>query len=643
MPPSVYISYRRQDTRDVVGRLYDRLAGDLSGSQIFVDVDVISAGADFVQAIRSAIADSTVVLAVIGPDWLRVDDHAGAPLIHREDDFVRAEIATALHLKLPVIPVLVDGARMPSANELPADIADLSRRQALILRRESFSQDAARLADAIGRLSAEEPLPLAARSRLTTVGENLRAVAIEFFSASGRRVSDTVDRRLLGPEPILILDASSLGDADLADIKAMARSTTRLHLVHPDQLSDASTSLLDQLRAHGTAVIPLSGHAMAAALADGRARSLLLELEREYGSERNLFETKNSVIDERFLFGRAELLTRLGSSIAAAESVLLTGLRKAGKTSVLNILRQHLVDYPVCRLDLQRFDRAAAWEPALHRLMIEAYDRWGRSTFQSWPFRAPAEADFFDEMERRREFQAEQPRSMTPFVVILDELERVLPLPGGVAAAAHYTRATGSIRGLAQSYPGWIAVIAADLRPTANRVNLLPGGETNPFFQFFDEVPLRLIDAGAVDAMIRSLGTAMGVRDVDRRLTHAIFRLSGGHPALVRILAGASHRTRRDPQRLELGDLRSGLESLAETNLLGSFFGENFWGPMTETEQRVIVQATGSRRWLRRLAPRAQDSDAEAEARSSLTGQGLLRGDSVAVAAFADWLRARHG
>ena len=484
------------------------------------------------------------------------------------------------------------------------------------------------------------------QSRLTSVGEELRNVAFEFFSASRRRVNYTVDRRLLGPEPILIVDSSSLSERDMSDISAMSSTRKRLYLVHPDQLSDSSTNLLDNLRAHGAVVIPLSGNAMEAALADGRASSLLLEVEREYGSERNLFETRNSVIDERFLFGRSELLTRLGGSIAASESLLLTGLRKAGKTSVLNILRQHLVDYPVCRVDLQRFNRSdATWPATLHREMLDAYDRWGRTNFPGWQFEASFGEDFFSQMELRRDFQAAQTRSMTPFVLILDELERVFPLPDGSAAAAHYSRASGLIRALAQSYPGWIAVIAADLRPTANRINLLPGGETNPFFQFFEEVPLRLLGEDAVDAMIRSLGKAMGVWDVDRRLTRAAFGLSGGHPALVRLIAGASHRVRRDADRLKIDDLHSGLQSLSESNLLGSFFSENFWGPMTEVEQRVLVQASAGqrRRWWRRRTPRVSGDEVEAEARATLTGQGLLRDDSVAVGAFADWLKARHG
>jgi hypothetical protein len=101
---------------------------------------------------------------------------------------------------------------------------------------------------------------------------------------------------------------------DVADIDRAARDRPRLYLVHPDRLDDAAIHDLDRLRANGSAILPLSGNAVAAAIADNRARIMQLELEREYGSGRNLFETKNSVIDERFLFGHSELLTRLGRS-----------------------------------------------------------------------------------------------------------------------------------------------------------------------------------------------------------------------------------------------------------------------------------------------------------------------------------------
>jgi hypothetical protein len=639
----IFVSYRRQDTSHLAGRLYDRLASALGEENVFIDVDMIQLGEDFAEAISRAVTACEVLLAVIGPNWLTAADMRGSRRLDDPYDFVRLEIEAALTGGVRVIPVLVEDAAMPGRQDLPESLAGLARRSALRIRHEAFANDAARLVDVIQRAleaGADRGLPVP-RARLTRVGEELRAVAVEFFNTAGRTVVDTLDRRLLGPEPILIGDSSSLSEQDVADVAGAASGQRRLYLVHPDRLDDTSVQQLDRLRAHGSAIVPLSGNTMTAAITDTCTRTVLLELEREYGSGRNLFETRNSVIDERFLFGRSELLTRLGSAIAAAENVLLTGLRKAGKTSVLNILRQHLVDYPVCHVDLQRFDRSdEKWPQRLFAVMLDAYDRWGRAQCPGWDFAASRDGDAFTEMDRRREHQENQGRS-TPFVLLLDEMERVIPRPGEVQAAAHFARATGLIRALAQTHPGWLVVIGADLRPTANRMNLLPNGETNPLFQFFEELPIRLLEVDAVDEMIRSLCHAMGVWKVDRRLGPAVFQLSGGHPALVRMLAGASYRRRKDGEHLRSADLPNGLDDLADNNMLGSFFAENFWGPMTEPERQIVTRASATppRGILSRRVPASDEVDAEA--RAALAGQGLLRDGRIAVGAFAEWVRAR--
>lgn len=636
---SVFLSYRRADTGDFVGRLSSRLQRALGPENVFVDVDAIAPGQDFVEVIQQAVADATVLVAVIGPRWLTLSGPEGEPRLWQPGDAVRLEVESALSRGTRVIPVLVNDASMPRPDELPMSMVGLSRRNALRIRQEFFSSDVERLIDAIRR-SDDPGASTVPRARLTEVGEELRAIAVDFFTTAGRKADDTLDRRLLGPEPILIADSSSLTEQDIEAVKAAVQGRDRLYLIHPDQLCDDSVHELDRLRAHGSAIVPLSGNTMAAAITDNRVRMVLHELEREYGSGRNLFQARNAVIDERFLFGRSELLTRLGGAIAAGESVLLTGLRKAGKTSVLNILRQNLVDYPVCHVDLQRFDRAdERWPSQLFAVMLEAYDRWGRAQWAGWDFHPSGNSDAFTELDRRRVYQDSQGRP-TPFVLLLDEMERVLPFPGETAAAAHYARASGLIRALAQTYPGWLVVIAADLRPTANRMNLLPNGETNPLFQFFEETPIRLLGQDAVGEMIRSLCRAMGVWDVDEQLGREVFQLSGGHPALVRMLAGASYGHRKSTQQLQTTDLSRGLDELAERNQLGSFFEENFWIPMTKTEQQVIVEASA-------LSPDAEafrlppaGIGAVAEARAALAGQGLLRDGRVAVGAFAAWVRA---
>ena len=635
----MFISYRREDSVAYAARIYDLLSAEFGVRSIVMDVDTIAVGNSWVDATEKAVTNATVVVVIIGPGWLSAVDEYGRRRIDDPDDIVRIEVATALSSGKAVIPVLVRDARMPFRDELPSDIAPLVRRQAVEVTDRGFSSSAAFLVDAVGRL-ANGPATTP-RARLTTTGEELRAVAVDFFRSAHRLVEDTVDRRLLGPEPILIVDSPGLSGQEITDIEVVARGRQRIYLVHPDRLNDATIHELDRLRTHGTAIVPLPANAMAAAITDGQARVVLSELEREYGSDRNLFETRNSVMDERFLFGRSELLTHLGGAISATESVLLTGLRKAGKTSVLNILRQHLVDYPVCHVDLQRFDRANdEWPRQLFDEMINAYDRWGRTHHSRWTATA-RNGDPFAEMALRREQQQRLGRS-TPFVLLLDELERVLPLPGDAAAASRFARASGLIRALAQSHPGWIVVIGADLRPTANRINILPSGETNPLFQFFSEMPIRLLNSAAVENMIQSLCHTMGVWTVESRLSREVYRLSGGHPALVRMLAGASFRSRKDTRALRTGDLPVGLQALAESNLLGSFFAENFWGPMTDTEQQIVHGASAkSRRWWVPMRPTVA-TKVDMEAKAALIGQGLLRDDQVAIGAFAEWVRMRE-
>ncbi|MDQ2899033.1 MAG: toll/interleukin-1 receptor domain-containing protein [Acidobacteriota bacterium] len=128
----LFISYRRDDGEGQAGRLYDRLNAAFPG-RVFRDVSGIEIGVDFAGAIQRAIASSVVLVAVIGRQWASLTDAAGERRIMQPGDYVRLEIATALARKLPIFPVLVDGARMPSPQELPEDINALSGINAVTL------------------------------------------------------------------------------------------------------------------------------------------------------------------------------------------------------------------------------------------------------------------------------------------------------------------------------------------------------------------------------------------------------------------------------------------------------------------------------------------------------------------------------
>src|SRR5690349_1747113 len=124
MSGSVFISYRRDDAAGYARSLYDRLKLCFPG-RVFMDVGDIEPGADFVLAIERGVGECAALVAMIGPGW------ASGNRLHEARDFVRIEIATALRRGIPVIPMLVQGASLPAAAELPNDIAALLNRQAI--------------------------------------------------------------------------------------------------------------------------------------------------------------------------------------------------------------------------------------------------------------------------------------------------------------------------------------------------------------------------------------------------------------------------------------------------------------------------------------------------------------------------------
>lgn len=138
---SLFISYRRDDGAGHAGRLYDRLSARFGRDQVFIDHDDLAPGQDFPSVIEASLARAEVVLALIGPRWTGARDAQGALRLAQPQDFVRRELLAALSAGKPVIPVLIGGARMPSAEELPAELAALSRLQAWELRDARFEDD----------------------------------------------------------------------------------------------------------------------------------------------------------------------------------------------------------------------------------------------------------------------------------------------------------------------------------------------------------------------------------------------------------------------------------------------------------------------------------------------------------------------
>lgn len=142
MAGKIFINYRRDDAIAEAGRLHDRLAAAFGRQNLFMDVEHIPAGVDFVTYLESQVAACEVFLAVIGRGWLDLRDEQGLRRIDNPKDFVAIEIAAALGRDIRVIPVLIDGALIPKAEDLPDAIKPLARRHAVDLRNKQFPTDA---------------------------------------------------------------------------------------------------------------------------------------------------------------------------------------------------------------------------------------------------------------------------------------------------------------------------------------------------------------------------------------------------------------------------------------------------------------------------------------------------------------------
>src|SRR5215217_8276408 len=148
----VFISYRRDESAGYAGWIADSFDEYFGEDKVFRDIDSLEPGLDFSEAIERALESSEVLIAVIGKNWLTATDAAGQRRLENPDDFVRVEIATALKRNIRVIPVLVQGASMPGTDELPEDLAPLTRRNAFELHDTSWGDDVGRLISALERV-----------------------------------------------------------------------------------------------------------------------------------------------------------------------------------------------------------------------------------------------------------------------------------------------------------------------------------------------------------------------------------------------------------------------------------------------------------------------------------------------------------
>lgn len=149
----LFISYRREDSQHAVDRLHAALKPHFNNPEddIFIDVDNIPFGVDFVEHLDGKVAQCDIMLVVIGKHWITAQDpQSGKPRLDDAADFVRIEIASALARGVPVVPLMLDGTELPTVDALPAELKPLATRNGVNVDRLTFETDVARLIGGLG-------------------------------------------------------------------------------------------------------------------------------------------------------------------------------------------------------------------------------------------------------------------------------------------------------------------------------------------------------------------------------------------------------------------------------------------------------------------------------------------------------------
>jgi len=230
----IFISYRRSDNPDAVGRIYDRLVSEFGKARVFKDVDSIPLGQDFRGHLNDIVGNCAAVLAIIGPKWIDIRNEAGLKRLEDPDDFVRVELEAALARSVPVVPVLVGHAAMPGASQLPSSLTSLVYRQSIEVRPDpDFHNDATRLVVALRAIiDPDAPLPEPA------VGLHSRALAPPPAGSAA------LLKWMSALAAVAIAFAAALTVPALKTLRAVPPTEIRTEIVTPgiDQRSDFALS-----------------------------------------------------------------------------------------------------------------------------------------------------------------------------------------------------------------------------------------------------------------------------------------------------------------------------------------------------------------------------------------------------------------
>ena len=478
------------------------------------------------------------------------------------------------------------------------------------------------------------------------------ALMKEFFAAA----SDYDVQRRLTSHALLLGDRSAAHHYAVLNVNgaddvtsALARRTGRtgrsegvslLFLIQPsldsDRLHERTQEETRRIKAaHRVDVVPMALATLERALRHGTVDAKVNEAKDLYVTRKDPYFESVPVEDPTLFFGRSAQLQTIPRLLSQGQHVGVFGLRKTGKTSLAHQLRLRFRGVPVVSINCQELDHQSA-APLLRRIAKELRSDLRRQ----FDVRVDSDADDDCGTQLRSLIGAWQALRSEPFVIILDEIETLLPFTDSNEnhdLLVEGRIVLGVLRALAQELKGVVLVVIAK-RPDVNRINRLPAGVgENPMFMGFREVYAGALSTDECDSMIRELGAWRGI-DWDPEALRLLYRYCGGHPFVARLFASdvceQGRRTRITVDRVEC--TADNIRTAMRSHLIGRVYKQIHEELRVEELDLLRRLAVGSGPLSEsRLRP------SQEQALTDLENFGLLNGGSsveISPKLFEYWL-----
>lgn len=355
-----------------------------------------------------------------------------------------------------------------------------------------------------------------------------------------------------------------------------------LFIIYDRAPTDGAWLQIGAMRDKGVQIMPIDDTILSTGRQKSRQRGELFDYleERFLGPRRDLYDRQNPISDRLNFFGREQLAQQLMENLMHGNALALFGLRKMGKSSLLNYLRNKL-PCPVSLVDLQ-----AGVE--LRGVYQRILDDWGRSIRAKVPDLEWQPPQIAKTRDPSSAFAAavlgllnhlEGRGSAEHLVLLVDEIEWIVPRHR--QGLNSYLAFAGALRGIAQERVDHLGLVIAGVDPAIVRTNRL-AGQQNPFYNFFREEYLQPLNREDCIQMIRNIGLQMGLSYTDEAVAF-VAEISGGHPYWARKLCSLALQSWDGANRFTLEDLHIAAQRFVQEPGTAQLLDERgLWGEITD-------------------------------------------------------------